>query len=137
MISSSDKKKQLLKQSALYKEELEEEFEKVKYRTDELLKKALIIGGSLALTYFLFRQLSDSKKKKIVIDKKTTLLPNNESVTEEVEVRSAPSQFSVIAAEVGTALAQQATAFLLQLAKDKLLELLQPKETTINEDENS
>lgn len=136
MISSSDKKKQLLKQSVLYKEEFEEEFKLIKNRTDDLLKKVLVIGGSLAVTYLLFRQLSNSKRKQKRVRKNIDINPD-EGTTEDVIFSQPPSQFALIASEIGANLANQATSFLLQVAKDKLMELLQPKETNQEEDEDS
>lgn len=136
MISSSDKKQQLLRQSALYKDEMQEEFQNVKYRTDEMLKKALIIGGSLAITYMLFRQFSKSKRKKKAVKNESNNITTDQEEDEELMVKQ-PSQFAMMASEIGSNLANQATQFLLQIAKEKLMDLLQPKETNLEDEQNS
>ena len=136
MISSSDKKQQLLRQSVLYKDEMQEEFQNVKYRTDELLKKVLIIGGSLAITYMLFRQFSNSKRKRKTVKNEGGPINQYPEETEAV-IEKQPSQFAMLASEIGSSLANQATQLLLQVAKEKLVELLKPKETNLEDDENS
>lgn len=133
---SSLQKKKLITQSDLYKDEFERELKMVKEQTNELLKKALIIGGSLAVTYILFRQITASKRKKQVVTK-TIVSKNDEGNFEEVAAIEQPSRLTSIVSEIGTTLANEATSFLLTLAKEKLIELLAPKETNESIDEDS
>jgi hypothetical protein len=116
-------KGQLLKKSAMHREQLEEEVKLISDRTQKIITNAVIIGSALALTYILVSQFSDepkSKKKskpakiKLVQGKEEDAVP----VAHEPEVPGIVSQ-------IGTALASQATVFLLSLAKEKLSEFLQ------------
>ena len=133
----SREKKKLQTQSDLYKDEFEKELKMVKYQTNELLKNTLIIGGSLALTYILFRQISKSKKKKKIVRAYNAMAQGEASLPIEAIPVEQPSRFSMIASEVGTTIANEITFFLLKLAKEKLLELLVPKEPTPSDDEDS
>ena len=116
-------KNQLIKKSAHHREELEEELKLVSERTEKILTNALIIGGALAVTYFVFRQFSGSKNKARIKSKKSKTTQLSEGGEEEVV--SPDSPFQGIATQIGTALASQATVFLLGLAKEKLAEYLQ------------
>lgn len=133
----SREKKKLKTQSDLYKDEFEKELKLVKYQTNELIKNTLIIGGSLALTYILFRQITGSKKKKKRMASNVMITNDEKSQPEVVTTFEEPSRFSVIASEIGTTIANEATFFLLNLAKEKLMELLAPKEPTPTEDDHS
>lgn len=134
-MSTSLEKRKLQVQSDLYKDEFERELKMVKQQTNELLKNTLIIGGSLALTYILFRQLTSTKRKKRTLAK--TIIKNDKGEIEEIAALETPSRFASIASEIGTTLANEATYFLLNLAKEKLLELLSPKETDESTHEDS
>ncbi len=116
-------KNQLIKKSAHHREELEEELKLVSERTEKILTNALIIGGALAVTYFVFRQFSGSKSKAKTKNKKSKVVQSNENGEEEMALPDSPLQG--IASQIGTALASQATVFLLGLAKEKLAEYLQ------------
>ena len=116
-------KSKLLKKTAQYREDLEEETKVISERTEKIIKNAVIIGGSLALAYFLYNQFSDSKKKKSK-PKKVALVKSavNDEVEEEEEETSGPAK---ILSQIGTALVSQASVFLLSMAKEKLSEYLQ------------
>lgn len=133
----SSEKKRLKTQSDLYKDEFEKELKLVKYQTNELIKNTLIIGGSLALTYILFRQVTAGKRKKKRMASSTMSATDERTQPEVVTTYEQPSRFSAMASEIGTTLANEATFFLLNLAKEKLLELLTPKEPTPSEDDHS
>jgi Na+/pantothenate symporter len=121
---SKDPKEELLKKSAKHRQDLEEEVRLISERTEKVITNALIIGGTLAAAYFLMRHFSGShsKKKKAVVPKIKLVKAKEESgETEVIEEASAPG----IVTQIGTALASQATVFLLSIAKEKLMEYLE------------
>jgi hypothetical protein len=121
---SKDPKEELLKKSAKHRQDLEEEVRLISERTEKVVTNALIIGGTLAAAYFVMRQFSGSpsKKKKAVVPKIKLVKAKEETgETEVIEEPSAPG----IVTQIGTALASQATVFLLSIAKEKLMEYLQ------------
>jgi hypothetical protein len=114
-------KSKLLSKSARYREELEDEAKEITDRTEKLIKNALIIGGSLALAYFTYKQFSGTKRRKVKVKRAK---PVAAAVEVEEEVEEASSQPNVLS-NIGTALVSQASVFLLSLAKEKLAEYLQ------------
>ncbi len=135
--ATNDKKMELLKRSAKHRADLENEVKLISEKTQNILVNALIIGGTLTAAYFLVRQFSGSSVKKKKRIPKIRVLPasrskENEDVTEEEE--DSPG----IVSQIGTALASQATIFLLGLAKDKLSQYLaSPEEKKVKENEHS
>lgn len=118
-------KGKLLQRASRHREELEEEVSMLSERTEKIITNALIVGGALALGYILVRQFSKSKSKKSrkAIKPMKAATASVVSVDEEEEVTDSPmvSAFT----QIGTAVASQATMFLLSLAKEKLSEYLQ------------
>jgi hypothetical protein len=112
-------KGQLLERASRHRSELEEEVNIITERTEKVITNALLIGGALALTYFLVRQLSDSKPKS---KKSKKAKPVNADFEEE---ESIPNPLTSALTQIGTTVASQATVFLLDLAKEKLAEFLQ------------
>lgn len=116
-------KSRLLKKSSQYREDLENEVKVISDQTEKIITNALIIGGSLALTYFAYKQFSGgSKSKSKRKTKKVKAVDAVTEVDEEVEETSGPSK---IISQIGTALVSQASVFLLTIAKEKLSEYLQ------------
>ncbi len=111
-------KGELLMKTARHREELEQETRAIADRTEKIITNAIVIGGALALTYFLYTQISGSKKKKS--KKKEDSAAEGETEHE----RDTPSVASNIISEVGSALVAQGGALLLTLAKEKLTEYL-------------
>lgn len=109
-------KSELLMKTARHREELEDETRAIAERTEKIITNAIVIGGALALTYFLYTQFSGSKKKKA--KKKQT------AGTEDDEAEEERSSASNILSQVGTALVSQGGVLLLSLAKEKLTEYL-------------
>lgn len=129
----NDIKMDLLNKSARHRQELQKEVELISERTQTVLTNALIIGGTLAATYFLVRQFSGSSSKKKTRTAKINVVPARDTEDEEIE-SSSPGLMS----QLGTALVSQATVFLLGLAKEKLSEYLQSQLVTKpKEDERS
>lgn len=120
---SKDPKEELLKKSERHRQGLQDEVKQISERTEQVITNALIIGGTLAVAYVLMRQFSGSstKKKKSVVPKIKLVSPKEENgQTEVIEEPSAPG----IVSQIGTALASQASVFLLAIAKEKLMEYL-------------
>lgn len=115
-------KGQLLKRSAKHRAQLEEDARLISEKTEKMLTNALIIGGALAVTYFLVSSFSGKKKKK----SKTAeiRLVHGSSAQDQAAAMAEPEPPGMMA-QIGTALAAQATAFMLSLAKDKLIEFLE------------
>ncbi|MBY0433644.1 MAG: hypothetical protein K2U26_06005 [Cyclobacteriaceae bacterium] len=121
-------KKKLIESSERHKRALEKEVGDMRAKTDKMITNALIIGGSLALTYFVVSSLSSSKKKKRKA-KAAAASAATDGNEEEAEDDS-PS----ILGNIGTQVLNQATVLLLDIAKEKLADYLQSRKTR---DENS
>lgn len=119
-------KKRLLEEAKRHKEALTTDVKAVSDRTETIIKNALIIGGALALTYILVRQLGGGKSKKKRSGTVKLVAHAPKAVENELEVESEPS----LLAQVGTKIANEATVFLLNLAKEKLNEYLQSGKAT-------
>ena len=119
LLETDSPKGELLKKSSRQRQELEREIEKLGDQTEKILINALIVGGSLALTYFIVRQFT-SKAKSKTRSKKIALV-GSAPYEDEREVSRGSSMFS----EIGTVLATQASAFLLGMAREKLAEYLE------------
>ena len=115
LFESNDPKMQLLRKSALHREALEEDAKLISAKTEKILINALVIGGALAATWFLVKQFSGGKSKN-KRTKKIKVVAAQPSSDEVVSVAESPG----VIAQIGTALASQATVFLLDLAKEKL-----------------
>jgi hypothetical protein len=120
---TDDLRSQLLRKSVEQRKEIAGDVKFISEETQRIITNALVIGGSLALGYFLVRQFSGSSKKKKSKHKTQTVKlvqgQNPDVVT--VEEESSPG----ILGTVGAAIATQASVFLLNLAKEKLMEYLQ------------
>ena len=126
LLESNDPKSELLKKSAMHRQELEDEVKLISEKTEKVLTNALIIGGALALTYFAVRQFSGSKKKTKHKVKKLKVVRESNGVVDDEEEDDSPVAPGIVS-QIGTALASQATVFLLNLAKEKLSEYLESK----------
>lgn len=122
LLESDDPKSKLIKKTAMQRQALEDEARLLSERTEKTITTALIIGGALLTTYFLVRQFSSSDTKQKGKSKKLKIITQRDDSNESIE--SEPHTPSVVA-QIGTALASQATVFLLSLAKEKLFEFLE------------
>ena len=119
-------KKRLIESSDRHKRAMEKEVDDLTKTTDRMLMNALIIGGSLALTYLLISSIARRKKKK---KKKLALAASASSENptapeaQEEEEDDEPSVFN----KIGNRILQQATMMLLDIAKDKLMEYLESR----------
>jgi hypothetical protein len=117
LFESNDPKMQLLRKSALHREALEEDAKLISAKTEKILINALVIGGALAATYFVVKQFSGGKSKSKRTKKIKVIAAQPSS--DEVVTLAEPATPGIIS-QLGTALASQATVFLLDLAKEKL-----------------
>jgi lipopolysaccharide export LptBFGC system permease protein LptF len=117
-------KRRLLEATQHHKRELEKEVRSLSDKTERILINGLIIGGSLAITYFIVSQWGGSKSKK----KKAKAAEAAE--TESEEASTAPSVIS----QIGNKVINQASLILLDIAKEKILEYLESRK---KRDENS
>lgn len=122
---SNDPKMELLKKSERHRQELKDEVKLISEQTEKIITNALIIGGTLAAAYFLMRQFSGSsqKKKKKPATPKIKLVKATDDA-EETTSAEEPAEPGIVS-QIGTALASQATVFLLTIAKEKLMEYLE------------
>ncbi len=116
-------KSRLLKKSNQHLENLEDEAKVLSDRTEKIITNALIIGGSLALTYFAYKQFFGGSKSKNKSKAKKVQVAD--AVTEVDEEEEEATGANKIISQIGTALVSQASVFLLSIAKDKLSEYLQ------------
>jgi len=123
LLESNDLKSELLKKSAMHREGLQDEVKMISERTEKVLTNALIIGGTLAASYFLVRAFSGSKSKRK--SKKVKIVHAAAAPSTEPDDEGAESSAPGIVSQIGTALASQAGVFLLTIAKEKLMEYLE------------
>ena len=126
VLDSDEERGKLLRQSAKHREALEGEVRLISANTEKIITNAVVIGGSLALSYYLVRQFSGGKQKKHKNKAKRIKVVHAESPElVEVERSEAGSGEPGILGQVGAALVSQASLFLLNLAKEKLMEYLE------------
>ena len=128
--SQDPEKKKLIETSDRHKRALEKEVHDLTKKTERILTNALIIGGSLALTYFVISSLSGKKKKKKNKTAKAQAVPSDGIEETAEEADHAPSLVS----QIGTRVLNQATVMILEIAKEKLFEYLESRKKA---DENS
>lgn len=130
LTETNNPKGELLRKSMQQRKALQDEVELLTERTEKIITNALIIGGALALSYWIARSLTSRSKSKPKKQK-------NSEADELVFVKEdgKESKIAAVLSEVGSVLATQATAFLLALAKEKLTEFL-TTQTTKEEKKN-
>ena len=136
LLESQDQyKKKLIESSERHKRALEKQVSELSAKTEKVVTNALIIGGSLALTYFLVSSLSSHKKKKKK-KAKAAQVKADESVgeTEEAEEKEESLIMPAIVGAIGSKVINTATMMLLDIAKEKLFEYLKSRK---QDDENS
>ena len=125
LIESQDpEKKKLIETSDRHKRALEKEVDALTQKANKMVTNALIIGGSLALTYLLISSISSHRKKKK--NKLKTQADAPEDVQEAEEEDDGPSVLS----QLGTRVLNEASTILLDIAKEKLAEYLASRKQT-------
>ena len=128
--SQDPEKKKLIETSDRHKRALEKEVSALTQKADKMVTNALIIGGSLALTYFLISSLSGGKKKKRKLKKVKEQAAIEAGIDKEEEEDDSPS----VLGQIGTRVLNEASVILLDIAKEKLAEYLESRKKM---DENS
>lgn len=129
LLETNDMKSELLKKSAKHRQQIEDEVKLISERTEKALTNALIIGGSLAATYFLVRAIAGGSSKSKKSKRKVKIVHAAAAAPErvvEAQVVAEPSTPGIVS-QIGTVLASQAVTLLLGVAKEKLAEYLQEK----------
>ncbi len=120
-------RKRLLETSDRHKRAMEKELSEITQKTDRVLKNALIIGGSLALTFLIVSSLAKrrkKKKKKLALEAAAQAGLPAEGIEEEEEDHA-----SSFIGQMGNQLLNQATVILLDLARQKLKEYMATRQT--------
>jgi len=121
--TDNPEKGQLLLRSAHHRELLEEEMKAITEKSEKIITNALIIGGALALTYFVVSSLSGSSKKEKSRAKKIKLVASKED--DHAQAETIQPEEPGIVSQIGSVLVAQATGLLLSIAREKLVEFLQ------------
>ena len=120
-------KKRLMDEVTLRKNQLESGAEDVSRQTEKLLTNAVIIGATLTVSYLIYRSLSGSSKKI----KKSVSVTGTDVATAEptpaVKAEQHSTKTSKLLSDIGNRLAEEATLFLLNMAKEKLIAYLEAK----------
>lgn len=128
-----EKKNLLLRKSENYRNALQEEANLISERTGKIITNAVLIGGALAISYIVIRQFMGSKPKR---NKQKQIKLISSSPVQETPVMKEQKNPGLLG-EIGTTVVSHATAFLLTLAKEKLMEYLQSQaEKKAQKDEN-
>jgi hypothetical protein len=104
-------KKRLLETSEQHRRELEREMNQIAERGEQVIKNALIIGGTLAITYLLVTQLT-RKTSSSAKEDDTTSGPESAFAAEPEE--------PTLLARVGNKVVNAATLMLVEIAREKL-----------------
>lgn len=99
--------------------------EKSSADTQRIIKTALIVGGTLAASWFIFRLIRTNAKKK---NKSAAVSPP--PVADPAPVQAPEPASSDILSAIGDRVAKEATIFLLNLAREKIEVWLASKRTT-------
>jgi FtsZ-interacting cell division protein ZipA len=121
--TQNPERKKLLETSERHKRELEKEVKQVSERTEKIVKNALVIGGTLAITYLLVNQLGSGKKKKKSIKPQEPTTTGIASSIQDDTSEEVPNPLTA----VGSKIVDIATIMLLDMAKEALVELLKTR----------
>ena len=119
-------KRKLMEEANWHKQNLTEGVHQVSEQTEKIITNAIIIGGALAVTYFLINEIGNTRRKK---KKSKTVKLVTQSPVESGSVEETEGNDSILA-QIGTKIANEATIFLLNLAKEKINEYLQSSKTS-------
>lgn len=124
--SQDPEKKKLIETSDRHKRALEKEVNELTEKTERALTNALIIGGSLALTYFVISSFSGGKKKRKKKKNKEAKAVTAEG-TDGIEESPVENETPSLIGQIGTKVLNHATVLLLDIAKEKLFEYLESR----------
>lgn len=124
--SDNPEKGQLLHRSALHRELLEGDVKLITEQSEKMILNALVIGGTLALTYFAISSLSGSSAKENAKTSRIKLVEPRPDKADSHSLSDEPAEAGIVS-KIGSVLLAQATGFLLSVAREKLVEFLQSK----------
>lgn len=124
-------KKRLIETSDRHKRAMQKEIGDLTLKTDKVLKNALIIGGSLALTFLVISAIGKGRKKKRkkIAKAQAAIGAAGEPVAPTLEDDEDDDDEPSVLNKVGTQLLNQASVILLDLARQKLNEYLASRKT--------
>jgi hypothetical protein len=126
--SQDPEKKRLIEASERHKRALQKDVTDLSKKTEKMLTNALIIGGALALSYLLVRQLSSSSKpKKHKKGKKVTATVVPVSTSDDDDDEDEDQGSPGFLAAMGNKVISQATVILVDIARQKLMEYLESR----------
>lgn len=117
LAEKNDPKEELKEKSLAYKSAIEQDVKVLSDRTGKALTNILIVAGALGTSYLVYRTFFSSPKKSK--SRRKALVDSEEELDDPQE-----SRLAAMLGSVGTVLATQATAFLLAIAREKLIEYL-------------
>ncbi len=129
LLESNSPKSELIKKSLQQRKALEEEVRQLSDRTEKMIINTVVIGGALALSYWIVKSFISPGKRSKAKKRKSASLVAEPTVEEDRE----ESKISEMLSSVGTMLASQAAGFLLAIAKEKLMEYLASQAEKKNE----
>ncbi len=125
--SQDPEKKKLIETSDRHKRALEKEVNELTEKTERVLTNALIIGGSLALTYFVVSSFSGGGKKKRKKKKNKEAKAVTAEGTDGIEESPVENETPSLIGQIGTRVLNHATVLVLDIAKEKLFEYLESR----------
>lgn len=112
-----DPERQRLVEAALqHKRGLEHEVEKIAFRSEQAIKTALVIGGALAVTYLLVKQLTRAKEQP------------SESERGAAPASAAQPQEPSLLSAVGGKVVNAATLLLLDVVRERVSDFLKARQ---------
>jgi hypothetical protein len=120
-------KKKLMDEVSYHKRQLESGAKEVSRQTEKLLANAVIIGATVTLSYLLYRNLAGGSKKSKKSEAASLIGEAPTEVSTPVSTEQQPSRTSKILSDIGNRIAEEATLFLLNMAKEKLIAYLESK----------
>ena len=126
--SQDPEKKKLIEASERHKRALEKGMSDLGVSTQKVVTNALIVGGVLALSYLVVRSLSSSgeKPKKRKKHNKVTLVQRPVAVQDDDDDYETSAPQGILAG-IGSKIASEATIFLVNMAREKLMDYLESR----------
>lgn len=118
LAEKNDPKEDLKEKSMAYKSALEQDVKILRDQTGKALTNILIVTGAVGASYLVYRTFFHTPKKSR--SGRKALL----NLSGKAEEDRQESRLGAMLGSVGTVLATQATAFLLAIAREKLIEYL-------------
>lgn len=116
-------KKKLIESSERHKRALKKELSQLSAKKDRMLNNALIIGGTLAFTYFVVNSITKKTRKKKKLNLAAIKEGDIDNVGVEAEEEDEPSKLE----KAGLHILTLASTMLLGLAREKLSEYLESR----------